>query len=125
MKQSLDTMNLGAFSVSLAVKDLEASRKFYEKFGFKVFAGDASQNWLILKNGDHAIGLFQGMFEKNILTFNPGWDNNAQKLDVFTDVRDLQRQLKAKGVALKPKQMKRRRDLRALWSSIQTAIRFW
>jgi lactoylglutathione lyase len=100
MKQSLDTMNLGAFSVSLAVKDLEASRKFYEKFGFKVFAGDASQNWLILKNGDHAIGLFQGMFEKNILTFNPGWDNNAQKLDVFTDVRDLQRQLKAKGVAL-------------------------
>jgi len=93
-------MNLGAFSVSLAVKDLEASRKFYEKLGFKVFAGDASQNWLILKNGDHAIGLFQGMFEKNILTFNPGWDSNAQKLDVFTDVRDLQRQLKAKGVAV-------------------------
>jgi len=94
------TMNLGAFSVSLAVKDLEASRKFYEKFGFKVFAGDASQNWLILKNGDHAIGLFQGMFEKNILTFNPGWDSDTQKLDVFTDVRDLQRQLKAKGVAI-------------------------
>lgn len=93
-------MNLGAFSVSLAVKDLEVSRSFYEKFGFKVFAGDASRNWLILKNGDHAIGLFQGMFEKNILTFNPGWDNNAQKLDVFTDVRDLQRQLKAKGVAV-------------------------
>jgi catechol 2,3-dioxygenase-like lactoylglutathione lyase family enzyme len=100
MKQSPDTMNLGAFSVSLAVKDLEVSRSFYEKFGFKVFAGDASRNWLILKNGDHAIGLFQGMFEKNILTFNPGWDNNAQKLDVFTDVRDLQRQLKAKGVAV-------------------------
>ena len=94
------TMNLGAFSVSLAVKDLETSRKFYEKFGFKVFVGDAPQNWLILKNGDHAIGLFQGMFEKNILTFNPGWDSNAQKLDVFTDVRDLQRQLKAKGVAI-------------------------
>jgi len=93
-------MNLGAFSISLAVKDLEASRKFYEKFGFKVFAGNASQNWLILKNGDHAIGLFKGMFEKNILTFNPGWDSNAQKVDVFTDVRDLQRQLKAKGVAL-------------------------
>ena len=92
-------MNLGAFSVSLAVKDIEASRKFYEKLGFKVFAGDASQNWLILKNRDHAIGLFQGMFEKNILTFNPGWDSNAQKLDVFTDVRNLQRQLKAKGVA--------------------------
>ena len=94
------TMNLGAFSVSLAVKDLETSRKFYEKFGFKVFVGDASQNWLILKNGDHAIGLFQGMFEKNILTFNPGWDSNAQKLDVFTDVRDLQRQLKARGIAV-------------------------
>ena len=93
-------MNLGAFSVSLAVKDLETSRKFYEKFGFKVFVGDASKNWLILKNGDHAIGLFQGMFEKNILTFNPGWDSNAQKLDVFTDVRDLQCQLKAKGVAV-------------------------
>jgi lactoylglutathione lyase len=93
-------MNLGAFSISLTVEDIEASRKFYEKFGFKVFAGDASQNWLILKNGDQAIGLFQGMFEKNILTFNPGWDSNAQKLDVFTDVRDLQRQLKAKGVAL-------------------------
>jgi len=100
MKQSLNTMNLGAFSVSLAVKNLEASRSFYEKLGFQVFAGDASQNWLILKNGDHAIGLFQGMFEKNILTFNPGWDSNAQKLDVFTDVRDLQRQLKAKGVTL-------------------------
>ena len=92
------TMNLGAFSVSLAVKDIEASRKFYEKLGFKVFAGDASQNWLILRNGDHVLGLFQGMFEKNILTFNPGWDRNAQKLDVFTDVRDLQHQLKAQGV---------------------------
>jgi catechol 2,3-dioxygenase-like lactoylglutathione lyase family enzyme len=93
-------MDLGAFSISLAVKDLEASRTFYEKFGFKVFAGDISQNWLILKNGDHAIGLFQGMFEKNILTFNPGWDSNAQKLDTFTDVRELQRQLKARGVVL-------------------------
>ncbi len=91
-------MELGAFSISLAVKDLEASRAFYEKFGFKVFAGDASQNWLIMKNGDHAIGLFQGMFEKNILTFNPGWDSNAQKLATFTDVRELQRQLKAQGV---------------------------
>ena len=67
-------MELGAFSISLAVKDLEASRKFYEKFGFKAFAGDPSKNWLILKNGDHVIGLFQGMFDKNILTFNPGWD---------------------------------------------------
>ncbi len=93
-------MELGAFSISLAVKDIEASRAFYEKFGFKAFGGDASQNWLILKNGDHVIGLFQGMFEKNILTFNPGWDSNASKLDTFTDVRDLQRQLKALGVQL-------------------------
>ncbi|HYN25488.1 MAG TPA: VOC family protein [Pyrinomonadaceae bacterium] len=93
-------MELGAFSISLAVKDLEASRKFYEKFGFTVFGGDPSQNWLILKNGNHAIGLFQGMFEKNILTFNPGWDSNAQKLSTFTDVRDLQRKLKAQGVML-------------------------
>jgi catechol 2,3-dioxygenase-like lactoylglutathione lyase family enzyme len=91
-------MELGAFSISLAVKDIVASRAFYEKFGFKVFAGDISQNWLIMKNGDHAIGLFQGMFEKNILTFNPGWDSNAQKLETFTDVRQLQRQLKAQGV---------------------------
>ena len=93
-------MKLGAFSISLAVKDLEASRKFYQKFGFEDFAGDPSQNWLILKNGDHVIGLFQGMFEKNILTFNPGWDQNAQKLASFTDVRELQRQLKAQGVEL-------------------------
>ncbi len=93
-------MELGAFSISLAVKDIEASRVFYEKFGFKVFGGDASQNWLILKNGDHAIGLFQGMFEKNTLTFNPGWDSNAAKLDTFDDVRELQRQLKAQGVQL-------------------------
>jgi lactoylglutathione lyase len=93
-------MELGTFSISLAVKDLQASKAFYEKFGFTVFAGEASQNWLILKNGAHAIGLFQGMFEKNIMTFNPGWDSNATKLDSFTDVRDLQRQLKAKGVKL-------------------------
>jgi catechol 2,3-dioxygenase-like lactoylglutathione lyase family enzyme len=93
-------MELGAFSISLAVKDLEASRKFYEKFGFTVFGGDRSQNWLILKNGNHTIGLFQGMFEKNILTFNPGWDSNAQKLSTYTDVRDLQRKLKAQGVML-------------------------
>ena len=91
-------MELGAFSISLAVKDLEASRTFYEKFGFRMFAGDASQKWLILKNGDHVIGLFQGMFERNILTFNPGWDNNAQRLAAFTDVRELQRQLRAQGV---------------------------
>ena len=93
-------MELGTFSVSLAVKDLAASKSFYEKLGFEEFAGDESQNWLILKNGDHVIGLFQGMFEKNILTFNPGWDSNAQKLDSFTDVRELQAQLKAQGVAI-------------------------
>ncbi len=91
-------MELGNFSISLTVKDIDTSEKFYEKFGFKVFAGDASQNWLILKNGNHAIGLFQGMFEKNILTFNPGWDSSAQPLASFTDIRDLQRQLKAEGV---------------------------
>jgi len=93
-------MELGAFSISLAVKDLAASRAFYEKFGFTVFGGNQSQNWLILKNGDHIIGLFQGMFEKNILTFNPGWDSGAQKLASFTDVRELQRRLKAQGVQL-------------------------
>ena len=91
-------MELGAFSISLAVKDIEASRQFYEKFGFRPFGGNAAQNWLILKNGDHIIGLFQGMFAKNILTFNPGWDSNAHQLPPFTDVRELQRQLKAQGV---------------------------
>lgn len=91
-------MELGAFSVSLAVKDLQASRQFYETLGFTPFAGDPAQNWLILKNGDHVIGLFQGMFDKNILTFNPGWDGNAQPLPTFTDVREIQRRLKAKGV---------------------------
>ena len=91
-------MNLGAFSISLTVKDLAASKAFYEKFGFAEFAGDASQNWLIMKNGDHVIGLFQGMFERNMLTFNPGWDSDAQPLDSFTDVRELQRQLKERGV---------------------------
>ena len=93
-------MNLGAFSVSLAVKDIEASRAFYEKLGFTTFGGNAAQNWLILKNGEHIIGLFQGMFEKNILTFNPGWDQNANSVAGFTDVRELQRRLKASGVTL-------------------------
>ncbi|HZZ71543.1 MAG TPA: VOC family protein [Pirellulales bacterium] len=91
-------MELGAFSISLAVKDIEASRRFYEQLGFKIFGGDAAQNWLILKNRDHLIGLFQGMFEKNMLTFNPGWDQNAQQLASFCDVRELQRQLVAQGV---------------------------
>lgn len=93
-------MELGAFSINLAVKDIETSRRFYEKFGFKAFGGDPSQNWLILKNGPHVIGLFQDMFEKNILTFNPGWDQEARELDTFTDVRELQRRLKAQGVQL-------------------------
>jgi len=93
-------MELGAFSISLAVKDIAASRAFYEKFGFKAFAGYASKNWLILKNGPHVIGLFQGMFEKNSLTFNPRWDSNASKLNTFTDVRDLLRELEAQGVRL-------------------------
>ncbi len=94
-------MELGNFSVSLAVKDIAASKQFYENLGFTVFTGDQSQKWLIMKNGAHAIvGLFQGMFEKNILTFNPGWDSNAQQLDSFTDVREIQRQLKSQGVEL-------------------------
>ena len=93
-------MDLGAFSVSLAVKNLEASRAFYQKLGFEVVGGDATQNWLILRNGDHTIGLFQGMFDKNMLTFNPGWDKTAAPVDTFTDVREIQRQLKATGVEL-------------------------
>ena len=93
-------MILGAFSVSLAVKDIQASKSFYEKLRFRVFGGDVSQNWLIMKNGSCTIGLFQGMFDKNILTFNPGWDENATKLDSFTDVRELQRQLKANGIKI-------------------------
>jgi len=93
-------MELGAFSVSLVVKDIEVSKHFYEKLGFKPFMGDQSQNWLILKNGDAVIGLFQGMFEKNLLTFNPGWTIDAQPLDEFTDVREVQRQLKQKGMTM-------------------------
>ena len=93
-------MELGNFSVSLAVKDIAVSKAFYEKFGFTVFMGNAAQGWLILKNGDHVIGLFQGMFERNTLTFNPGWDSNAQKLAAYTDIRELQRNLKAQGVQL-------------------------
>ena len=93
-------MKLGAFSVSLNVKDIQTSKSFYENLGFQIFGGDVSQNWLIMKNGSCTIGLFQGMFDKNILTFNPGWDENATKLDSFTDVRELQRQLKAKGIKI-------------------------
>ncbi|HVQ25099.1 MAG TPA: VOC family protein [Planctomycetota bacterium] len=93
-------MELGAFSVSLAVKDLEASKRFYEQLGFSSFHGVAAQNWLIMKNGDHVIGLFQGMFPSNILTFNPGWDQDAKQLADFTDVRVLQKQLKQAGLKL-------------------------
>lgn len=93
-------MDLGAFSISLAVKDLEASRRFYAAFGFQPFAGDAAQHWLILRNGERVIGLFQGMFERNRLTINPGWDQQAQPLAAFTDIRDLQRALQAQGIAL-------------------------
>ena len=93
-------MELGAFSISLAVEDLDASRAFYEKFGFEVVAGDPSQGWQILRNGDHTIGLFRGMFDKNILTFNPGWDTQGNPVESFTDVRELQRRVKAKGVNL-------------------------
>jgi lactoylglutathione lyase len=91
-------MELGAFSISLTVNDIHTSKAYYEKLGFKVFGGDLSQNWLILKNGDHVIGLFQGMFDRNTLTFNPGWDQNAQPLESHTDVRELQRQLKEQGL---------------------------
>lgn len=93
-------MELGSFSVSLAVKNLEASRLFYEKLGFSVFAGDAAQHWLIVRNGEHAIGLFQGMFDNNILTFNPGWSNDARQLAAFTDIRELQRRLKERGIPM-------------------------
>lgn len=91
-------MQLGNFSISLAVKDIAASRAFYEKLGFHVIGGAQAQNWLILQNASCTIGLFQGMFDKNILTFNPGWDSNAKNLESFTDVRELQRRLKADSI---------------------------
>ena len=90
-------MELGAFSISLAVKDLQASKTFYESLGFTQFGGTEEHNYLIMKNGEHLIGLFQGMFEQNILTFNPGWDQSAQATDSFTDVRELHKTLKAAG----------------------------
>ncbi|MCA0150893.1 MULTISPECIES: VOC family protein [Rossellomorea] len=93
-------MKLGAFSVSLSVKDIHLSKSFYENLGFEVMGGNIDQNWLIMKNESCIIGLFQGMFEKNILTFNPGWDQNAENLESFTDVRDLQKNLKAKGISM-------------------------
>lgn len=93
-------MELGAFSVSLAVEDIHASKAFYQKLGFSEFGGDIDQNWLIMKNGEHMIGLFQGMFDSNILTFNPGWDQGANDLDSFTDIRDVQKHLKEQGIEL-------------------------
>ena len=93
-------MKLGAFSVSLTVKDINASKAFYEALGFTVFAGELERKYLIMKNGNALVGLFQDMFDKNILTFNPGWDENAQKLDSFTDVRDIQKTLKDKGITI-------------------------
>ncbi len=93
-------MELGAFSISLVVKDIENSRIFYEKLGFDVFGGEQSQNWLIMKNGDHCIGLFQGMFESNILTFNPGWDKDCNSLESFTDVRELHKKFKSEGIEI-------------------------
>ena len=93
-------MNLGAFSVSLSVKDLEASRDFYAKLGFAVAGGNAAQNWLILRNGDHVIGLFQGMFERNMLTFNPGWDQHCNETAAYADVRAIQEELKKSGLTL-------------------------
>lgn len=95
-----EPLDLGGFSVSLNVKDLQASKEFYEKLGFSPFHGSMEENYLIMKNGDHTIGLFHGMFEHNILTFNPGWDNHANPLDEFTDVRQIQKQLKAQGLEL-------------------------
>jgi catechol 2,3-dioxygenase-like lactoylglutathione lyase family enzyme len=95
-----ETMELGAFSVSLAVKDIAASRAFYEKLGFAMFGGNQDQGWLILKSGTTIIGLFQGMFERNLLTFNPGWDSDAETLPQFMDVREIQRRLKADGITV-------------------------
>ncbi len=96
----MSSMPLGAFSISLTVKDIAASQAFYEKLGFTYLHGDAAQKWLILKNGDHVIGLFEGMFEKNMLTFNPGWDQNGKPLPTFTDVRELQKRLKQAGITI-------------------------
>ena len=95
-----NNMKLGAFSVSLSVKDINVSKQFYENIGFTVFAGGMEKNYLLMKNENSLIGLFQGMFEGNILTFNPGWDENANNIEKFDDVREIQRQLKSKGVQL-------------------------
>jgi catechol 2,3-dioxygenase-like lactoylglutathione lyase family enzyme len=95
-----DTMKLGAFSISLSVKDIKASKQFYESLGFTAFGGSLEKNYLIMKNGNSLVGLFQGMFQGNILTFNPGWDENAKNTEEFDDVREIQRQLKKKGIKI-------------------------
>ena len=99
-EQRSKKMQLGAFSISLAVKDIAKSKEFYEKLGFEAIGGELSQNWQIMRSGDTVVGLFQGMFEKNILTFNPGWDQQAENVDEFADVRDIQAALKERGVEL-------------------------
>lgn len=96
----MKNMNLGAFSISLSVKDVKESKAFYEKLGFVPYGGNIDQNWIIMKNGNAIVGLFQGMFEKNVITFNPGWDENARTLDRFTDVREIQEYLKSQGIEL-------------------------
>ena len=93
-------MELGCFSISLNVKDIHASKDFYERLGFTVYAGDIAHNWIIMKNGNTNIGLFQGMFERNLLTFNPGWDQDAKPIGPFTDVREIQKDLSSKGIRL-------------------------
>jgi catechol-2,3-dioxygenase len=93
-------MKPGAFSISLSVRDIRLSKQFYENLGFSVFAGDLERNYLIMKNGNALIGLFQGMFDQNILTFNPGWEENAKKLDQFDDVREIQKHLKSRNISL-------------------------
>lgn len=96
-------MKLGAFSVSLAVRDIAISRAFYEKLGFAITGGDQEQNWLIMKNGSTVVGLFQGMFEKNVLTFNPGWDSDTKELEAFSDVREIQSELEASNIEFESK----------------------
>jgi lactoylglutathione lyase len=96
-------MKLGAFSVSLSVKDIKASKAFYENLGFTEFGGEISQKWLIMKNGDHLIGLFEGMFDGNLLTFNPGWNQDAEALEPFDDIREIQKKLESAGIGSDPK----------------------
>ncbi|MEZ5470349.1 MAG: VOC family protein [Marinicella sp.] len=106
MSNTLNQSSLGAFSVSLAVKDIEKSKVFYEKLGFEVIGGEQSQNWLIMRNGDNTLGLFQGMFDGNVLTFNPGWDAQCNNLEQFTDVREIHKKLVAAGIEVTDRNLK-------------------